>query len=97
MQKKFQVNDKVFYVINDDEDINGIYISYVVTEDYARKYYNREGRTKPTVESITVKCLDENECYPVFTEDEIGSGIVGWMPENELLPYTDAAKILFQK
>lgn len=97
MQKKFQPNDKVFYIIEDDEDCDGIYISYVVTEEVARKHYSKDGKNSPSVESVTLRSFEDYNCEPVFIVDEIGDAIVGWMPENELNLLTDMAKVLFKK
>lgn len=98
MQKKFQPNDKVFYIIEeDDEDCKGIYICYVVAEDLARKYYSGMGKTKATIESCAQRSFKDYNCNPVFIVAELGSASIAWMPENELYLFTPIAKVLFQK
>jgi len=103
MQKKFQPNDKVFWLGDwDEHEPDVMNISYVISIKDAEKYYcgytqNAEGKRigMPSVETIRQTSFLEYDCEPVFLVDELGSKYAGWMPENLLHLYTDTAKVLY--
>lgn len=105
MQKKFQVNDKVFWIADwEEHEPDVINISYVISIEDAKKFYcgytqnaecKRVGR--PNVETIRESSFVQYGCEPVFLVDELNSEYAGWMPESLLYLYTPTAKLLFQK
>lgn len=104
MQTKFQVNDKVFWLGGwDEHEPDVMNISYVISDAAARKYYcgytqNDEGKRvgRASVETIRQTSFSEYGCEPVFLVDDLDSAEhAGWMPENSLYLYTDAAKVLY--
>lgn len=97
---KFKPGDRVYYVVDEYDPTwhNGpIDISYVVSYDAARLHYH--GDKKPSLESIIESSREEYKCEPVFIIDELDLPIshIGWMPENALFHYTNAARILYGK
>ena len=98
---KFKPGDRVYYIYDEYDsswDNSPIDISYVVSYDAARLRYNGQ-ENMCTLETIIEDSKRDHNCNPVFLIDELDSPIahIGWMPENALFHYTDAARILYGK
>lgn len=105
MKNKFKVGEKVFYFSSiPDDDEPPISVNVVISQKEAALYYtgyhyDNEGRRRGTCSIDTIKETSRKQynCRPVFIRAEgEPERYCGWMPENQLYPYTKAVKLLYE-